>query len=107
MPLNQPKQVALQSLAPTDVAHVYSGKAGKCCCGCSGKHSYALAHRAEAGEQRGYPIADDEINDREVTRVLRLIQAHDANLDPRGNFVSARVGKRVYVAYLTNGMEVV
>jgi len=94
--------VNLQDVKISDVVSVYSGKHAKCCCGCSGKHSYASAHRAFASQDRGYEVTDEEVNNREVTRVLRLIQANEESLnaDDGPCIVSVTVGKRVYVAYL-------
>jgi len=51
------------------VISVYSGKANKCCCGCSGKHYYAPG----MGEE-DYQVE----NAAQVTRVINKIQkAHD------------------------------
>lgn len=84
------------------VSSVYSGKAGKCCCGCSGTHSYASKHRGEAGNRRGYPVAADEIDDAEIQRVVALMNSprNEGNLENGGDYVSLVVGKRLYVAYM-------
>jgi hypothetical protein len=84
------------------VMSVYSGIDGKCCCGCSGKHTYASAHVRTGSRHRGYPVKDDEVNDRVVKRVVnkinRLIDAGEpVSIDE--DFVSAVVGRRVYIAY--------
>ena len=60
--------------ALTDVVSVYSGKAGKCCCGCSGKHR-ASAHRQVAAKSRGYAVDDDEVSDRSVKLIYRKVKA--------------------------------
>lgn len=49
-----------------NVMSVYNGVNGACACGCAGKHTYASAHREAAGIDRGYPVRDDEVNDRIV-----------------------------------------
>jgi hypothetical protein len=90
----------IQTLTPADVLSVYSGKNGRCCCGCSGKHSYNSASIAEATEHRGYAVTSDEVNDRQITRVLRLIQAEGDKVEDGGNYISVEVGARLYVAYL-------
>lgn len=56
------------------VMSVYSGKAGKCYCGCSGNHRYAKAHQEVAGKDRGYAISDDEVNDTQVKKVFNLVK---------------------------------
>jgi len=56
-----------------DVASVYEGEAGACCCGCSGTHTYASKHRETAGKMRGHAIGDDEVDDAEVERVYDLV----------------------------------
>jgi hypothetical protein len=66
----------LESVTLDQVMSVYSGKKGKCYCGCSGNHRYASAHREIAGQNRGYPISDDEVNDRQVKRVLGIVKAN-------------------------------
>jgi hypothetical protein len=92
----------IQTLTPADVLSVYSGKNGRCCCGCSGKHSYNSASIAEATEHRGYAVTSDEVNDRQITRVLRLIQAEGdkVKVDTDYGNISAVVGARLYVAYI-------
>lgn len=107
----------LASVTADQVMSVYSGKAGRCYCGCSGNHRYAKAHREIAGKDRGYAISDDEVNDAQVKKVLRIVKenfAIDANAR-KGNepysiqekdgegFVThftAEVGSRSYTVYL-------
>lgn len=83
------------------VQSVYSGKAGRCCCGCSGKHYYASAHVEEAGKNRGYQIQADEISDRMVARVVNLLNANaEGLLDKDSEMVSVTINGRLYIAYL-------
>lgn len=97
------------ALTVTDILSVYSGKDGKCCCGCSGKHYYAKALQAEAGKNRGYAVGDDECSDKMIARVLRLVQANvgdaDVMLDAQGNVdhVAVVLGGRLYIAYPKTG----
>ena len=101
-------------IKPSFVMSVYSGKANKCCCGCSGKHTYAKAHQEAGSKDRGYEVGDEECNDRTVTLILRKIQAAQAeglrlNVCPgkEGGFVShvsVDVGNRVYIAYMRPGV---
>jgi hypothetical protein len=62
------------------VAFVYSGKAGKCTCGCSGKYTYASAYAEAEGKRRGYAISPDEIGDRSIRTIVKKVNA--AMLDP-------------------------
>lgn len=107
-----PMVKSLQDLAPGDVRSVYSGRAGKCMCGCAGHHRYASALRDEAGLKRGYPISDDEVNDVMVRRVLRLVQAHEEEITDAGgdefglaNYIGAHIGGRDYTVYLRQGVQ--
>jgi hypothetical protein len=81
----------LGALAPEDVVSVYSGRPG-CACGCRGKYSYHSANRAVGAERRGYAVGDDEVNDRTVAKVLKLVQA---NAD-RATFVDGLDGEDIY-----------
>lgn len=63
-------------LDPSRVAQVYQGIAGICCCGCSGEHTYASAHREWASERRGgSPVVDDEIDDAVVLETVGIIRS--------------------------------
>ncbi len=87
----------LQNVTPSQVAKVYTGKAGRCCCGCAGRYFYAADQAAEA-EQRG-----GTVNPAQVTRVLRLLQAETATEVEDGLsevLLSCTVGSRLYVAFL-------
>ena len=80
------------------VMSVYSGKNGKCCCGCAGKHYYASQFQKQASEHRGYEVTDDEVSDRMVKRVVGIINAA-ASVEVEPSFISAVVGERLYIAY--------
>lgn len=96
---------------------VYSGKAGKCYCGCSGNHRYASKHVEAAGKDRGYAIGKEEVNDRQVKKVLGIVQAnfqleegcpegsrpYNVQGEDGTSFVThftAEVGERSYTVYL-------
>lgn len=93
-------RLALARTTTSDLLSVYSGKPGKCCCGCAGNHRYASATRAEAAEHRGYAISDDEVNDRQVAKVLGLLQANPILVEAEGSHFAAEIDGRLYVAYL-------
>lgn len=88
-----------------DIVSVYSGKDGRCYCGCAGTHSYASAHREEAGKRRGYAIKDDEVNDDQVRRIMGIINrnlpsADMSQRDDKEPLVTVVLGKRAYTVYL-------
>lgn len=114
----------LESVTPAQVMSAYEGRAGKCYCGCAGNHRYASKHREVAGVNRGYAISDDEVNDRQVKKVLRIVKEnfsydHETCREgdqpfhiqeasdparPGKGFVThftAEVGARSYTIYLT------
>ena len=83
------------------VSSVYSGKSGRCCCGCSGKYTYAQAHRDWASKNRGYPVMDEDVNDRVVRLHVAKINNRLNEAEDLGECVSWDNGTgRVYVAYL-------
>lgn len=83
----------------TKVMSVYRGKAGNCCCGCSGRHSYASAHVAAASKNRGYEVASDEVSDRRVQNVVNDINDHPSDIQWEADFASLEINGRLLVAY--------
>lgn len=59
-----------------DVLMVYTGKCA-CMCGCSGKYRYPKANAELGKRQRGYAINPEELNDAQVTRVLKILATLD------------------------------
>jgi hypothetical protein len=95
----------LQGISIDDVRSVYSGKQG-CMCGCKGKHRYHPKHLVEATKDRGYGIGPEETNLRQVTKVLRLLQADSRTALQDGYILHIKDEKKLddekqYVAYLT------
>lgn len=102
--LTQEQLDRVAALALEDVVSVYSGKPGKCCCGCAGNHRYALAHVVSgvAAKSRGYAVDADEVNDRQVRKVLRVVQENIGRDDVdamEDGFASVVVGGRLYIVY--------
>lgn len=94
---------ALTGFTKETTVSVYSGKDGKCCCGCAGTHRYNSRLVATASANRGYEVSADEISDAQVTRVLRTIIEGDADgLEFGDRYVSRVVNGRVFVAYLAD-----
>ena len=87
------------TLTLDNVASVYSGKAGRCCCGCSGKHTYASALRAEASKSRGYEVRDEEVNDRTVKIIFNKLMKNEFE-KISDTCYSYETGSRLYVVYL-------
>lgn len=79
-PMNLPRPL----LMVEQVKRVYSGKAGKCCCGCAGTY-YEAADAASA---------------KMVKKVVGLINAADELLDDEEGHKAIEIGNRVYIAYL-------
>ena len=83
-----------------NVGKVYSGKAGRCACGCSGTYWVASKHREWADKNRGYPYDDSDISDKQVRRVVNLI---NQNIDAAESFgkdgIMADIGNRTYAVY--------
>ena len=82
------------------IAHVYSGKAGACACGCKGKHTYASAYVAQSEFNRGYAIQPDEVSDKTVTRIVNKIEAAAIQeREDEPSYACAVIGGRIYIAY--------
>lgn len=98
-------EVAMEKIIDIDnVSSVYSGKAGKCACGCAGKHTYASKHVKWASKDRGYRVEEEEVNDRSVklivNRMNAIIESGDYEYPFREDgFTSLESGDRLYIAY--------
>ena len=95
---------ALSAFTKETTVSVYSGKNGKCCCGCSGNHRLNSRHYAVGDTRHGYAVTADEINDAQITRVLRTITAATvaSELEFGDNHVARVVNGRLFVAYLAD-----
>src|SRR5579885_2583332 len=83
----------LQTVTPAMVIQAYVGKAGKCACGCAGKH-----YLYKEDPKRG-----GVVNQTMVTKILRTIQANEADaraqtsiLDPQVMVIAVTIGKKLY-----------
>jgi len=79
--------------------HVYRGKDGSCCCGCSGKHRYTKASAKSESKGRGYPVRDDEINDSYVRKITTFIWKNLDIADVQDSYVSVVKNGVLYIAY--------
>jgi hypothetical protein len=91
-----------------NVMQVYSGKQGKCCCGCAGKHTYHSIHRELAPNYVKEDDADfgptkDRVVKQVVNKIVAIAEGRMAGGGAvefvRDEYVSAVVGERLYVAY--------
>jgi hypothetical protein len=63
-----------------DIMSVYSGKEGKCCCGCNGKHYH-----------------DDMKQKTRIVNILNKAKLEDLDIHPV--YAATVVGNRLYIAY--------
>lgn len=82
------------------ILSVYSGKSGKCCCGCSGKHTYVKALQTFAGKYRGYKVNDNECNDRTI-KVISNKVLKSADVVHADNHSYTDDGVRLRIVYYT------
>jgi hypothetical protein len=99
------KQEKLMTLQRDDILYVYSGKAYKCCCGCSGNYRYNSKYIKEGTNDRGYDVSKDEISDRQVVRVLNIMKknSHLMEEDLDDNLFSVTADNRLYMLKLLEG----
>lgn len=91
----------VQNITTDQVSSVYSGRANHCACGCAGIHRYNSKHIEQVNKNRKYPIKPDQVNDKQITRVLNAIKKHADKIDTNEDeIVSATVGNRMYIVYL-------
>lgn len=87
----------LLNLSAADLVSAYNGKAGKCACGCSGRHSYMDAEAGSA--RRGYAVDPEEVRPKSVALTLEMVQENFRTAESFGTGFSAVVGERVYAVY--------
>jgi hypothetical protein len=82
------------------VYQVYSGKNGRCCCGCSGKYTVATAHRVYASKRCGYQVDAEDCNDRTVKMFVNKMNSHPDTKWLNDDQATLVVGDRLYMAIL-------
>jgi len=81
------------------VMSVYSGKPG-CACGCRGTHRYNGTMLAEASADRGYAVTPDEVNHKQIKKVVKILLANWSFVQVEGaEFAYAELDGRSYCAY--------
>jgi hypothetical protein len=88
---------ALRALKWEEVSSVYSGKNGKCCCGCAGTHWSSNFRKQD-------PKYPKTVDDRQVRRVLKVLQSADPkNVECGTNYFSTVLPgsafDRLYIVY--------
>lgn len=92
----------LMNARSEDVLEVYSGRDGKCCCGCSGKYSYNSRRVDEGSRERGYALDPKDCNDRMVAKVLKLMKANAGSVEVLApHHYTLVVGTRLYMLILS------
>ena len=86
----------------SNVNTVYVGKPHRCMCGCSGKYTYTKACQEKSGEDRGYKVADCEVNDAKVQRIINKIRKNqNLGIEVIDNYIyTVIIGKTQYSLYL-------
>jgi hypothetical protein len=98
----------LAKATPSDVLNVYSGKDGKCCCGCSGKYSYNSKRVEEGSKERGYTVDPEDCNDKMISKVLALMKGNLDVVDVLSpEHFTLVVGTRLYMLILSRSMTAV
>ena len=77
-----------------DVYKVYSGKAGRCMCGCAGKYSYTA--EGAVSQNPGY---DPEVNERSVKIIAGKVMRNPNTVREDGMLVLEQTGRNL-VAYI-------
>ena len=79
-----------------NVYKVYSGKAGRCMCGCAGKYSYTAEGAVE--HNPGYDVSD-AVNERSVKIIAGKV-LRNPNAKHEDNYIFVEENGRILVAYL-------
>ncbi len=69
-------------------------------CGCNGKYKYSSANDLKvASKNRGYEVTPDEVNDRQVSRVLNILKEHKSECEYSDTYVYLEIGKKCWAVY--------
>jgi len=87
-------------MTPVDIStitKVYSGKAGRCMCGCAGKYSYTA--RGAVENSPGYDVSDS-VNERSVKIIAgRVLRNRNTDLTDPGYAVLEQNGRVLVVFF--------
>ena len=92
----------LPEINMNNVNTVYVGKPNACMCGCAGKYTYTKAGQVKSGEERGYRVIDDEVNDAKVQKIINKIRKNqNLGIEVIEDYIyTVIVGKTQYTLYL-------
>ena len=82
----------------SNITRVYTGKANACMCGCKGRYRTASLFRNHVGQERGYPVTDDEVSDRSIKLVANRV-LNNPNAVRENNYTFVEHNGRVAVVY--------
>ena len=81
------------------ITKVYNGKIG-CMCGCNGKYSVNPAFQEYVSKWRGYPVSDEDCNERSVKIIAKKVLSNPNTVfEDNYAFVEDRVRNRIQVVY--------
>lgn len=100
--MSQEKIFRLPELQYGTISCAYVGKPNKCMCGCSGKYFYTKVNQVWSGEDRGYAITDDEVDDAKVQRAINKMKKNASlGIEVLDGFIyTLIVGRTQYTIYL-------
>jgi hypothetical protein len=83
----------------TDITRVYNGKSG-CLCGCGGKYTTNPRFKELVSKERGYPVSDDECNERSVKIIAKKVLTNP-NVVYDGNcaYVEDRAANKMQIVW--------
>ena len=81
------------------ITRVYNGKIG-CMCGCKGKYTTNPAFKEYVGKERGYPVSDDECNERSLKIIAKKVLSNpNVQWEDKYAYVEDRVANKMQVVY--------
>jgi hypothetical protein len=80
----------------------YIGKPNTCMCGCAGTYYYTKDGQVKSGEERGYKVTDDEVNDKKVQKIIKKIRKNEKlGIEVIENYIyTVIIGNKRYSLYL-------
>ena len=87
----------MQAVDISTITKVYSGKAGRCMCGCAGKYSYTA--RGAVEDNPGYDVSDS-VNERSVKLIAgKVLRNSNVDLTDPGYAVVEQNGRVLVVFF--------
>lgn len=96
----------LATLTPSDIVKVYSGRpsasGNHCRCGCRGTYRYSSD--VNILKERGYAGDKSDVNDKQVAKVLAIVQAHVDVASADDSWYDVEVDGRSFTIYVKAGV---